>query len=126
MFEGLRDAIAVLLLGGAMLGAVTARAAEPRAAPAAANPCPRTGAKVLVTALGNVTLNGTLVPADNLAAALNALTPRPTEVCYFREKSKGEPPVAVRVAVNAIISVHLPISFYSDASFANRVGMPTH
>ena len=76
-------------------------------------------------ALGNVTLNGALVPVDNLAAALNALAPRPSEVCYFREKPKGEAPAAVRVAINAIISTRLPISFYSDATFSTRVSMPT-
>jgi len=87
--------------------------------------CPATAAKVLVTAMGNVTLNGRLVPVDNLAAALNALAPRPTEVCYFREKAPGAQPVAVRIAVNAIISTHLPISFYADASFSSRVRTPT-
>jgi hypothetical protein len=108
-----------LVAGGLALGAFPAAAAAP-------NRCPKTAAKVLVTALGNVTLNGAVVPVDNLAAALNALAPRPSQVCYFREKPKGEPPPAVKIAVNAIISVHLPISFYSDASFSTRVGMPAH
>ena len=115
-----------LVLLGAGLAASGTMAAEPRAKAAAPNACPKTGAKVLVTALGNVTLNGVVVPVDNLAAALTALAPRPSEVCYFREKPKGEPPAAVKIAVNAIISAHLPISFYADASFASRVGMPSH
>ena len=106
--------------------AVGATAAQAPAKVPASGACPKTGAKVLVTALGNVTLNGAVVPVDSLAAAISALAPRPTEVCYFREKPKGEPPAAVRIAVNAIISTHLPISFYSDASFTSRVGMPSH
>jgi hypothetical protein len=116
---------ATLFLGGALLASLTAAASDPRAGAAATSPCPKTGAKVLVTALGIVKLNGTVVPVDNLAAALNAVTPRPTEVCYFREKAAGEPPAAVRIATNAIISTRLPISFYSDASFSSRVGMPS-
>jgi hypothetical protein len=92
----------------------------------AAKPCPTTGARVLVTAMGIVTVNGKVVPVDSLAAALNGLAPRPTEVCYFREKPKGEAPAAVKIAVNAIISTHLPISFYSEASFAHRAEMPVH
>lgn len=118
-----RPAAAAGLLAGLLLA--TAGTAAPPPPSAAHQPCPKTGARVLVTALGNVTLNGKLVPVDNLATALGALAPRPTEVCYFREKPKGEPPAAVRVAVNAIISTHLPISFYSDATFTTRVGMPT-
>jgi hypothetical protein len=114
-----------LFLGGALLANFTAAASDPRAGTAATSPCPLTGAKVLVTALGIVKLNGMVVPVDNLAAALSALTPRPTEVCYFREKAAGEPPAAVRIATSAIISTRLPISFYSDASFSSRVGMPS-
>jgi hypothetical protein len=118
-------AMAALLAGVTTLAAPAVAAAAPKAPAAAATACPKTGARVLVTALGNVTVNGVVVPVDNLAMALNALTPRPTEVCYFREKPKGEPPAAVRIAVNAIISTQLPISFYADASFSTRVGMPS-
>ena len=122
-FETLPIVACALLLGApAAFGATAA----PAAAKPASGACPTTGAKVLVTALGNVTLNGAVVPVDSLAAAISALAPRPTEVCYFREKPKGEPPAAVRITVNAIISTHLPISFYSDASFTSRVGMPSH
>jgi hypothetical protein len=122
-------AIAWLCSGGP---AAVAQAAPPTAPPAtappatAAKPCPKTGARVLVTAMGIVTVNSKVVPVDNLGAVLNGLAPRPTEVCYFREKPKGEPPAAVKIAVNAIISTHLPISFYSDASFAHRAEMPIH
>ena len=126
---GLRKArvgAAALVLGAAALIACAIAAADTRAKAAAPAGCPRSGAKVLVTALGNVTLNGAVVPVDNLATLLSALAPRPTEVCYFREKPKGEPPAAVRIAVNAIIAAKLPITFYSDASFTTRVGMPSH
>jgi hypothetical protein len=116
---------ATLFLGAALLASLTAAASDPRAGAAATTPCPKTGAKVLVTASGIVNLNGAVVPVDNLAAALNAVTPRPTEVCYFREKAAGDPPATVRIATNAIISTRLPISFYSDASFSSRVGMPS-
>ena len=128
----LRGAVSVLVVAGALvlggtgLPGSSAHAAQPPAKPAATGACPKTGAKVLVTALGNVTLNGKVVAVDGLGAALGALAPRPTEVCYFREKPKGEPPAAVKIAVNAIISAHLPITFYSDASFSSRVGMPSH
>jgi hypothetical protein len=117
---------AILFLGGAMLSNLTAAASDTSTRAASTNPCPKTGAKVLVNASGSVTLNGTVVSVEKLAAALSALAPRPTEVCYFREKAKGEPPAAVRAATNAIISARLPISFYSDASFSSRVGMPSH
>ena len=113
-----------LLVGTALLAAATVRAADPPARPA--GPCPKSGARVMITALGNVTLNGTPVVVDKLAEALTALKPRPSEVCYFRERPSGPPPAAVRVAVNAIISTKLAISFYSDATFTTRVGMPSH
>ena len=119
------QATAATLLVAAAVTLLTAATPEPRSGTGASAPCPKTGAKVLITALGNVTLNGVLVSVDNLAAALNALAPRPSEVCYFREKPKGEAPAAVRVAINAIISTRLPISFYSDATFSTRVSMPT-
>jgi len=117
---------AIALLCGSGLLAV-AQATTPTApAGTVAKPCPKTGARVLVTAMGIVTVNSKVVPVDNLSTVLNGLAPRPTEVCYFREKPKGEPPAAVKIAVNAIISTHLPISFYSDASFAHRAEMPIH
>lgn len=116
--------VASRLLGSlAVVASLAAAAAAPPARPAGA--CPKTGARLLVTAMGNITLNGTLVPVDNLSAALAALAPRPTEVCYYREKPPGAPPAAVRIAVNAIIAAHLPISFYADATFSSRVQMPT-
>jgi hypothetical protein len=121
----LAHSTATTLFGAAVLAMLTAATPEPRAATGSSVPCPKTGAKVVITALGNVTLNDALVPVDNLAAALNALTPRPSEVCYFREKPKGEAPAAVRIAINAIISTRLPIAFFSDATFSTRVDMPT-
>jgi hypothetical protein len=125
-FRRTLQSTAALLLGWALLATSSAAAPATRVGTASANACPKTGAKVLITALGNVTLNGTLVPVDKLAAALNALAPRPTEVCYFRERPKGEPPAAVRIAIGGIMSTRLPIWFYSDASFSSRVGMPSH
>jgi hypothetical protein len=131
----LRPSAAALLVAGTLAAsamAASAMAAAPAATPAApaptasTKPCPKTGAKVLVTAMGIVTVNGKVVAVDGLAAALNGLAPRPTEVCYFREKPKGEAPAAVKIAVNAIISTHLPISFYADSSFAHRAEMPIH
>ena len=113
-----------LLVLAALLAAAPVHAADVK--PAGAGPCPKSGARVMITALGNVTLNGTPVVVDKLAEALTALNPRPSEVCYFRERPKGAPPAAVRIAVNAIISTKLAISFYSDATFTKRVGMPTH
>ena len=116
----------LLLVAGAVLATSAAAAPEPHATGAATNACPKTGARVLISAAGKVTMNGTPVPVENLAASLNALAPRPSEVCYFRENPKGAPPASVQAAVSALISTHLPISFYSDASFSKRVSMPTH
>jgi hypothetical protein len=120
-------ATAIALLCSSAGGAAAAQPATPATrAASAGKPCPKTGARVLVTAMGIVTVNGKVVPVDNLGAVLNGLAPRPTEVCYFREKPKGDPPAAVKIAVNAIISTHLPISFYSDASFAHGAEAPIH
>ena len=105
---------------------VAATLASAPARGADAGPCPKSGARVMITALGNVTLNGAPVVVDRLAEALSAMKPRPSEVCYFRERPKGPPPAAVKIAVDAIISTKLAISFYSDATFKSRVGMPSH
>ena len=120
-----RAASATTSPGSGSLATSPATATEGRARSATSNACPKTGAKVVINAAGAVTLNGAAIAVEKLGATLSALSPRPTEVCYFREKTSGEPPPSVRTAVSAIISAHLPISFYSDASFANRVAAPT-
>ncbi|HUO95388.1 MAG TPA: hypothetical protein VMT92_04075 [Steroidobacteraceae bacterium] len=122
-----RQSLFALFTSAALAATLAATSAGAAGAPAnAGGPCPKTGARVVITALGNVTLNGAPVVVDHLAEALNALKPRPSEVCYFREHPKGAPPAAVKIAVDAIISTKLAISFYSDATFTTRVGMPSH
>ncbi|MBS0376749.1 MAG: hypothetical protein JSR73_19405 [Proteobacteria bacterium] len=104
------------------LGAPTAFAQ--RAAGPAAGPCPIGAARVGVSALGAVALNGTIVPADKLAPAIRALQPPPTEICYFREPASGGKPAAVAGIVQSLISLKLPISFYADPKFTQRSGRP--
>jgi hypothetical protein len=116
--------IAALSVGAVTLAHSVVSAPEPATGHPPSAACPKTGARIVVTASGSISLNGKPVPVENLGATLNALVPRPTEVCYFREKAIGPPPADVSTAVSAIIAAHLPVSFYSDASFANRVGMP--
>ena len=83
--------------------------------------CPDTGAKVFLTADGRVTLNGRKVEAAHLAAELKALAPKPTVICYSRESPQGDPPPAMTVVLEAIMSVGLPVGLFSDATFQTPV-----
>jgi hypothetical protein len=112
-------AIAMLALALAMPAARAQRAAGP-----AAGPCPIGAARVGVSALGAVALNGTIVPAEQLAAAIRALQPPATEICYFREPASGGKPAAVAGIVQTLASLKLPISFYADPKFTQRSGRP--
>ncbi len=107
---------AVLLLG--------LPAAAQRAPAAGAGGCPLSAARVGVSARGAVAVNGTIVPVEHLAESLRGLRPRPTEICYFREKPAGAPPASVRTIIDAIASLKWPISFYADAAFTTRATTP--
>ena len=83
--------------------------------------CPDTGARVFLTADGRVTLNGRKVESSHLAAELQALTPKPTVICYSRENPQGEPHPAMTVVLQAIMSARLPVGLFSDATFQTPV-----
>ena len=85
--------------------------------------CPDGAAKIAVSALGEVTLNGAKIAAKDLVATLTALKPAPMEVCYFRENPGAEPLPAALAALNAIIAARLPVSLYSDAAFTRRLDL---
>jgi hypothetical protein len=84
-------------------------------------PCPASGARVFLAADGSVSLNGKPIPAAELKAALSALNPRPSEICYSRGNSNGAPPSNVERVMDDIASLRVPISFYTDATFSRRV-----
>ncbi|MBS0394796.1 MAG: hypothetical protein JSR54_09225 [Proteobacteria bacterium] len=98
--------------------------AAQRAPAAGTGGCPLSAARVGVSARGAVAVNGTIVPIEHLAESLRALRPRPTEICYFREKPAGAPPASVRTIIDAIASLKWPISFYADAAFTTRATTP--
>jgi hypothetical protein len=85
---------------------------------AASGACPSTGARIFITSAGVVSLNGKQIPASALKDALAGITPRPTLICYSRQNATGEPPPAMQVVLDAIISMKLPISFFTDGTFA--------
>jgi hypothetical protein len=79
--------------------------------------CPESGAKVFLSSSGQVTLNGEIVEARRLAAELQALSPKPTVICYSRDNPQAEPPAAMRLVLDAIMSVHVPVGLFTDATF---------
>jgi hypothetical protein len=83
--------------------------------------CPDDGAKVFLSAHGVVTLNGRQVEASKLIDALMALSPKPTVVCYSREAPQGEPHESMKVVLDAIIAMRLPIGLFTDATFKTAV-----
>jgi hypothetical protein len=83
--------------------------------------CPESGARIFLTAGGKVTLNGHLVEPPELAAELQALNPKPTVICYSREKPQTGPPPAMRTVMDAIMSMHLPVGLFTDSTFQTPV-----
>jgi hypothetical protein len=84
-------------------------------------PCDtKTSARVFVSAKGVVSLNGAVTPIEALLPALQKLHIQ--DVCYSRENPQEiEPhPVALK-ALNALMQLKLPIAFYWDAAFQERV-----
>lgn len=101
----------------AVLGLTQALGAESTA-------CPAAGARVFLFASGVVSLNGQVVEVSKLKAALDGLRPKPTVICYSRGSTKGEPPASMVLVLDTIISTRLPIGFYTDGSFEERVELP--
>ena len=83
--------------------------------------CPASGVRIYVDASGAITVNGQVVPAADLPHALASLKPHPTEVCYSRAKQQGEPPAGAMRVMEAIVSLSLPVAFYTDGTFRTRV-----
>ena len=83
--------------------------------------CPESGAKVFLTVDGQVTLNGRKVQVSHLAAELQALTPKPSVICYSRENPQGESPATMRTVLDAIMSLRLPVGLFTDATFQTPV-----
>jgi hypothetical protein len=84
---------------------------------AMSNGCPKSGAKIFLSADGIVTLNGRKVDAAQLKNALLSLSPKPTMVCYSREAPQGEPPPAMPAVLDAIMAMRLPIGLFTDGTF---------
>ena len=83
--------------------------------------CPDSGARVFLTAQGDVTLNGRHMAASELRDALLALSPVPTIICYSRENPVAEPHPAVQTVLEALMATQLPIGFFTDATFQTAV-----
>lgn len=109
-----RPAIALALLLLPLVGGAVAQGAE-------ATGCPKSGARVFLTSSGVLTLNGREVEASKLKAALEALEPAPTVICYSRQADRSEPHPSMVLVLDAIISTRIPIGFYTDGTFAERV-----
>ena len=86
-------------------------------APTMSTRCPESGTRVFVSSSGIVTLNGTVVEPENLLAALRALEPPPTVLCYAREAPIVAPQATLKLIVDALMAMRLPINFFTDASF---------
>ena len=82
---------------------------------AALGPCPDAGARLAVSATGQVTLNGAPVAPPALAITLRSLNPPPLLVCYYREA--GSAP-AVPAVLDAAMSMRLPVLVFEDAAFS--------
>ena len=82
--------------------------------------CPDSAVRIYVDGAGVVTVNGRVVGVADLSETLSSLKPRPTEVCYSRANAEGEPPAAVMDVIKAIMTLRVPVGFYTDKSFKTR------
>jgi hypothetical protein len=88
--------------------------------------CPDTAVQIYVDKEGVITVNGQTTRPEDLLHALESLKPPPTEVCYARANPQGEPAPEATVAIEAIIALRLPVAFYSDRTFRERVKLPAN
>ena len=107
-------------IAAAVLGLFSANASQAQQGTTSV-PCPSTAARIFLAADGTVLVNGKAMPVADLSAALKALNPRPTEICYARVNPTGARPANVERVINDIASLRVPISFYTDAMFSKRV-----
>ena len=82
--------------------------------------CPATAVRVVVMSGGRVLVNDRTVAVADLRRALEQMSPRPAEVCYARQNPEEAPPQMAEI-LDAIAALKLPISFYTDSSFTNRL-----
>jgi hypothetical protein len=86
--------------------------------------CPPAGARVFLTAKGIVSLNGQTIEAAKLKAALEGIKPKPPVICYSRQSDRREPHPSMVEVLDAIISTGIPIGFFTDGTFEERVALP--
>jgi hypothetical protein len=79
--------------------------------------CPESGVRIYLDRHGKVTVNGRAVGLENLAGTLAAIQPRPTVVCYSRDDPQREPPAQASAVMAAIMSLRLPIGFFTDKTY---------
>ena len=84
-------------------------------------PCPPSGARLFLSAAGEILLNGKAIAPSDIPRAIAKLKPRPTEICYAREKLGAEPRESQRAVTNAIRGTGLPLSLYVDRTFLGRM-----
>jgi hypothetical protein len=83
--------------------------------------CPLTAVRVFFSSSGNVSLNGKPTKASDLARAINALSPRPSAICYARENPNVEPHPNVSVVLDAMVETKLPIALFPDKTYTNAM-----
>jgi hypothetical protein len=83
--------------------------------------CPDSGVRIYLDRHGKVTVNGKSVGLENLGGTLAAIQPRPTVVCYSRDDLQREPPAQASAVMSAIMSLRLPIGFFTDKTYRTPV-----
>jgi hypothetical protein len=85
-------------------------------------PCPSVGIRVAVFADGKIRINDAPVNVENVSSTLRGLARTATEVCLHRENPQAaEPHPNMFKVLDAIMALKLPVAFYFDAAFRNRV-----
>ena len=101
------------------LAALAAVASPTSVAAAASDSCPASGVRVFLKSSGSLILNGRSIEASRLSSELSAIRPRPTLICYSREKPWDKPPATVELVLGALMALNLPFRFYTDATFSS-------
>ena len=103
-----------------VIGAMSA-AAQQLTTEEVARECPPSAARVYLLSAGTVTLNGKPVAPGEVARAIQALSPRPTEVCYSRENSGAAPHPNVRGVLTEVMTTQLQVTLYKDGTFTRAL-----
>jgi hypothetical protein len=107
------------------LSACLSAVASESSSDVAHQPCPASAVRVFLSGSGGVLLNGRSVEASRLSTELTAIKPQPTLVCYSRERPWGKPPSTVKVVLDALIALKVPLRFYTDATFTTPAPVTT-